>query len=896
MQSSINTSNRPGIPLRALLARGHILNALIGCALTAALVPGTTLAADAAAAAEEGPQISEVVVTATRREEVLSKVPISVSAYTQESMDALGIRDFTDVARYTPGVQIDAGQTNAISIRGISSSGGAGTTGIYIDDTPIQIRALGFNPDDTLPKTFDMDRVEVLRGPQGTLFGAGSEGGTVRYIMTQPSVNKASGYARAELSYTQGGTANYEAGAAYGAPIIDGTLGFRVSAWYRKDGGWIDRVDPSDPTNIVEANANHDETTVLRAAAIWTPTENVSVTPSVVWQNRERHDLSIYWPNYSDPSSNTFVSANPTAQPDPDQYLLPSLKISADFGPMEFISNSSYYRRRDISGYDGTLYNLSYYQTLGWQGGETNALGTVPAAGSGPYAYAGTPYAGSSMPCTGPQGFSCYPLLDGNGIHLPGAVSNYRSPASVTNNQDNITQEFRLQSNDPKARIVWTVGAFYSLNRTYSLEEIHDPMVDQLFQYLYGTTIANVYGTATNPDGSSYLPRGDVYLNQLTGFDRQIAGYGEVVWGLTDTLKLTTGIRYSKTDFTFNAYSDGPQNGGPNNGFGEDHEKPITKRVGLSWQIDPKNLVYATFSTGFRIGGANATIPYDLCSVDFNNFGLTGNPNSYKSDTVKNYEIGAKDNIANRFTLATSAYYIKWNSIQQTITLPTCALNYTANVGTAVSEGFDLQADFAVTDSLSLESAIGYNDSHYTATAFPGLPPTAAQLSDPNFVPPTPLVSKGDAIVGESGTAGSPWTITLGAEYKFKLFERSTYIRMDAEHETKNSRLTAAEDPATVQYAACSTASGSVVSCAYTPSATTFVSLRAGQEFSGWNISGFIDNLFDTHTTTNYNYQGVDGFGPAIPGTYGNAPVATPLYRNFTFRPRTFGITATYRY
>jgi iron complex outermembrane recepter protein len=883
MQSSITTSKGPAIPLRTLLARGRTLNRLAGCALTAALLPGVTLAADADV--DQGPQLQEVTVTATRHEEVLSKVPISVSAYTQETMDQLGIRDFTDVARYTPGVQIDAGQTNAISIRGISSSGGAGTTGIYIDDTPIQIRAMGFNPDDTLPKTFDMDRVEVLRGPQGTLFGAGSEGGTVRYIMTQPSTTKASGYARAELSYTEGGTANYEAGAAYGAPIIDGTLGFRVSAWYRKDGGWIDRVDPSNPADIIEANANHDETTVLRAAALWTPTDNVSVTPAVVWQNRERHDLSIYWPIYSNPNSNSFVSANPTAQPDPDQYLLPSLKISADIGPMQFISNTSYYRRRDLSGYDGTLYNLSYYQTLGWQGGETSPpYGTVPAAGSGPYAYAGTPYAGSSQPCTGPQGVACYPLLDGTGVHLPAAVANYRSPASVTNNQDDITQEFRLQSNDPNARIVWTVGAFYSLNRTFSLEQIHDPMVDQLFQYLYGTTIANVYGTATNPDGSSYLPMGDVYLNQLTGFDRQLAGYGEVVWGLTDTLKLTTGIRYSKTDFTFNAYNDGPQNGGPNNGFGEDHEHPITKRVGLSWQMDPNNLVYATYSTGFRIGGANASIPYDLCSVDFNNFGLTGNPSQYKSDTVKNYEIGAKDNIAGRLRLATSAYYIKWDSIQQTITLPTCALNYTANVGTAVSEGMDLQADFAVTEHLSLESAVGYNDSHYTATAFPG--PTST----------TPLVSKGDAIVGESGTPGAPWTITLGAEYTFKLFERSTYVRMDAEHETKNNRITAAEDPTTVQYAPCSTAAGSVISCNYTPSATTFVSLRAGQEFNGWNISGFIDNLFDTHTTTNYNFQGVDGFGPEIPGPYGSAPVATPLYRNFTFRPRTFGVTATYRY
>ncbi|HVW67499.1 MAG TPA: TonB-dependent receptor plug domain-containing protein, partial [Steroidobacteraceae bacterium] len=397
MQSIANKGT--GLPLRALLARGRLVNGLAGCVLTAALLPGIAQAAAAdtsdTAAEAPAPQLQEVVVTATRHEEVLSKVPISVSAYTQESMDQLGVKDFTDVARYTPGVQIDAGQTNAISIRGISSSGGAGTTGIYIDDTPIQLRAMGFNPDDTLPKTFDMDRVEVLRGPQGTLFGAGSEGGTVRYIMTQPSTTKSSGYARAELSYTQGGTENYEAGAAYGAPIVDGTLGFRVSAWYRKDGGYIDRIDPTTLA-IVDPNANHDETAVVRGALLWAPTDNVSVTPSILFQNRERHDPSIYWPLYSDPSSNKFVSANPTAQQDPDQYLLPSLKITADFGGMEFVSNSSYYRRRDLSGYDGTLYNLSYYQTLGWAGGETNALGTVPAAGSGPYA--------GTSPCA-PQGF-----------------------------------------------------------------------------------------------------------------------------------------------------------------------------------------------------------------------------------------------------------------------------------------------------------------------------------------------------------------------------------------------------------------------------------------------------------------------------------------------------------
>jgi iron complex outermembrane receptor protein len=179
--------------------------ALCACGVVSAQ---NTPASDEAATVESG-ALKEIVVTATRHEESLSKVPVSVSAFTQEDMDQKGMKDFTDIVRYTPGVSIDQTGTNAISIRGISSSGGAGTTGIYLDDTPIQMRSLGFNPDDTLPKTFDLDRVEVLRGPQGTLFGAGSEGGTVRYILTQPSLTKDSTYARSEVSFTQYGEPRY---------------------------------------------------------------------------------------------------------------------------------------------------------------------------------------------------------------------------------------------------------------------------------------------------------------------------------------------------------------------------------------------------------------------------------------------------------------------------------------------------------------------------------------------------------------------------------------------------------------------------------------------------------------------------------------------------------------
>jgi iron complex outermembrane receptor protein len=836
------------------------------------IVMGTSLAATAARAAPadaNGPAaatetgngaLDEIVVTATRREENVSKVPISISAYTQDAMDTKGIKDFTDIVRFTPGVTIDADQTNSISIRGISSSGGAGTTGIYIDDTPIQIRALGFNPDDTLPKTFDLDRVEVLRGPQGTLFGAGSEGGTVRYIMTQPSLTQSSSYARAETSYTEGGSPSYEAGLAVGEPVIDGVLGVRASAWFRRDGGWIDRIDPTT-LQVLDKNANHDETTVLRFAAVWAPVNGVSVTPAIVYQDRERNDISIYWPLYSDPSANRFVSANPTPRGEPDRYVLPSLKITADLGPTTFISNSSFYRRKDLSGYDGTLYNLSYYQTIGW-----------PAAGFGL----------SGPPCNG----TCYPLLDANGVHLPPGQENYRAPATVTNQQDNITQEFRLQSSDPAAVVSWTVGTFFSINRTFSLEEIHDPQVDSLFNTLYGDTIADIFGTATNPDGSSYLPRGDSYLNQLIGHDRQLAGFGEAVWSITDQFKLTAGMRYSRVDYTFSSYNDGPQNGGPVYGSGEDHEQPKTYRAGLSYQLDPNNLLYATYSTGFRIGGANSLIPYNLCQTDFNNFGISENPGSYKSDTVKSYEIGSKNNVENRIRIAASAYYIQWNNIQQTVTLPSCELSYITNLGTAVSKGADLQADFAITDAFTLESAIGYNDAYYTNNSYPCSGGAAAC---------GPVAAAGDAIVGQSLTPASPWTIALGAEYKFRVVEHESFVRLDYEHETKNNRPTAAEDGTpgpgggtgnTVQYLSCTTTTGTYQTCQYTPSSTTFVSMRAGTSFGNFKVSAFVDNLLDTHTTTNFNYQGVDPY---------TIPAPTALYRNFTFRPRTIGITMTYR-
>jgi outer membrane receptor protein involved in Fe transport len=810
----------------------------------AAAAPATPAETSAETPAEASSSVlEEITVTATRQEQSLSRVPISVSVETRDAMDLKGIKDFSDVVRFTPGVSFDADETNRISIRGISSSGGSGTTGIYIDDVPIQIRSLGFNADDSLLKVFDLDRIEILRGPQGTLFGAGSEGGTVRYITSQPDLTKPQLYARAESSFTDGGALSYETGVSAGTPIIPGELAVKGSVYYRRDGGWIDRIDPTT-LNVVEPDSNFDRTTAVRLAAIWQPTSALTITPSFFYQDRERNDVTIYWPIYSNPGGDHFVSANPTRSPEPDAFYLPALNVQLDLGPTRLISTTSFFHRDDQSEYDGTLYNLSFYQSFG---------------------------------------SADFPLIDGSGLHLPDGLVNYRSPTTVTNQQRDFTEELRLQSTDRDARVNWTVGAFVSINRQFSLEQIHDPMADTFFFQEFGQGAAAFFGdtTDTNPDGSSILPMGDSYFNSLISHDRQFAGFGEADINVTDKLKVLAGARIAYTQFSISSLSSGPQNGGPRPGAHAASETPVTPKLGLSYQADSNDLYYATYAKGFRSGGGNPEVPGGLvCGQDFANFGISGAPDSYKSDTVQSFEIGAKNNLNNTVRLATSFYYIKWNNIQQNVVPPICQIQWTQNLGAAVSKGFDLQADFDLGAGFSLETAVGYTDAQYTENAFVGSSTGGA----------LPVVAKGDAvvdaIVGENSVGTPPWTVTISPQYKFNVFSHESFARLDYEYGSGEKWLAPSRDSRTSQY---DNADPTRPSYTLPLIATHFVSLRVGTQIDRWALSLFADNLLNSHTITNSNHQ-------VISYDDSGATLATPLYRDITFRPLTIGVTAVFKF
>jgi iron complex outermembrane recepter protein len=754
----------------------------------------------------------DIVVTAQRTSQVASKVPISISAYTQETMDRKGVKTIEDVTRFTPGVQFDPGD-NSVSIRGISSGAGAGTTGVYIDDTPIQMRALGFSADDTLPAIFDLDRVEILRGPQGTLFGAGSEGGTIRYITPQPSLTSLDVVGRAEVSTTAHGSQSYEAGVAVGAPLINDVLGFRISAWHRKDAGWIDRVDnatigPDHPRGIVtDKDANSGKVTVLRGALRFEPGPGWLITPSIQYQKRDTRDNDVFFEGISDPKNGIFRKSSPEYRNSKDKFYLPSLNIQYDFGPATLVSNTSYFHRNNITGYDGTIYNLSYYQSL--------YLDTV--------------------------GGDLYPFLTPTGINQ--ALPFYLSPAVVTNQQRNFTQEIRLQSSNSEARLNWVVGVFYQRNRQTSIEELVEPTTETLFPFAFGMTLEEYF---------EYPMYGqDSYINETKAKETQLAGFADVTFSLTEQLKLIAGARYAKAKYQFVNFADGSQNYGRTEGQGKSSETPFTPRLGVSFQMDPRNLFYATYSKGFRVGGANPPVPVDACKASLDAFGLEKAPDAYGADTVQSFEVGAKNRLfGNALQIATSVYNVKWDGIQQSVFLPSCGIQFTDNLGKARSRGFDIQATIRPTRAFSIDAAIGYTKAIYT--------------SDTALAANRIIVSAGDSL------GIPPWTVSLGAQYDFNAFGSDMFVRGDYQYISQRTRRVPSENPRNRSFDPADRPGEAI----------NLINLRGGATMGPATVALFVNNLFDKAPIRSRNHSDSD----------------TLLFTETTILPRTIGITLGYRH
>lgn len=380
-------------------------------------------------ASDKSPGLEEIVVTAQRREESIDKVPISITALSQKTMDDYHIQSISDLATVVPGLNITPTSIypdhSDIAIRGIySTPGGDGlgvapTTQLYIDETPIAIRELatGFSKS-PFPYIFDLDRVEVLRGPQGTLFGASAMGGAIRFITPQPNLAESSGFAKAELSFTDGGTTNYEVGAAYGAPLVSNTAAFRVSAWYQSNGGFIDRADPITG-QILARNDNSADAYVVRPAFTWSPIDQLSVTPALFLQHSHSENGNAYYVNgLAAPANGDDHVWGGTRQPFTDDLHVWSLSVKYNAGNLAFVSDTSYLDRTSKSFEDTT--NLFEYIFTG----------CVPQF--------------ISAACPQLPTLSSFQVSDQNNSYTHA-----------------LQQEFRLSSQDASAKFSWIAGAFF---------------------------------------------------------------------------------------------------------------------------------------------------------------------------------------------------------------------------------------------------------------------------------------------------------------------------------------------------------------------------------------------------------------------------------------------------
>jgi outer membrane receptor protein involved in Fe transport len=695
-----------------------------------------TAAADAQTggpAAAAGGGLEEIVVTAQRRAESVQTVPLSITALSAQSLENRAATSFIDYATEVPGLAFGytgdgTATARTISIRGIS---GDGTTGFYIDETPV--------PDSIDPRVLDVQRIEVLRGPQGTLYGARSMGGTVRLISQEPSLTETSGMVKVNGSHTQSAaTQNYGFDAVANLPLITDRLALRVSAFGQHDGGWFTRqflANPSD-VNRLPPNANPLDTAGLPTARVddvgrdWSFggsatllikfTDDLTVTPRVLFQKSELNGLP-----YTDggaypvpaPATPPQVDMHPGGftqyrffnipEFSNDRWVLSSIAVKWNTGIGALSSSTSYFDR-----------------TVDEREDETDFLWQNIFA----------PFDGIPLPSGG--AYHAVPLA---------------SSIEELKQEHEFVQEVRFVS-ALSGPFQFVTGVFYSdLRGRLPYAGYYPPALAPGLSQTGGELNGILPSNPANPD--------EIFGQDAETKQREIAEYGEASYHFTDALKATAGLRAYHIDSSLSDYLEGLAFGGPRITDPESSisASGVNPKAEIDYHVTPDRMVYALAARGYRPGGLVPTIPGNPqsdplgCFKQLEALGYTSaaQTKSYRSDSLWDYEIGAKTEwLDHRLTLNGSYYYVQWKNIQQLVALA-CGFQFRANAGAAkVQNGFDVELAARPLDALSLSAGIGYQPARITETS-------AA-------VPQLVVGSRVYQVPDWTGTASATWTVPMG--------------------------------------------------------------------------------------------------------------------------------------
>jgi iron complex outermembrane receptor protein len=674
-----------------------------------AMFPAAALAAAAATAgtgagSESSASLENIVVTATRREETVQTVPISINAIGEQELATGAVKSIEDIAALTPGLQFAlpngfSAAFTTIAMRGLNTNTGPPTVGVYLDDTTVSSRLSGTaNQGNVYPYSFDLARVEVARGPQGTLFGAGSEAGTVRFITNQPSLTEFSGIARAEFGETEGGRASYETGIAMGGPIAQDQLGYRFSAWVRSDGGYVNRVNPipgPDFKTVVATDANTNKKEVFKGALAFQAGDFL-ITPMIYYQRTHQDDAGRYYDNFSNASQGQFNNGVLLPEVWTDRWNMESIKIEDHKLPFaDLVIDGSYFYREATEVLDESAF---------------------------------------VCPGLGPVGCGS-PL----GIPFPSSAADVAyTPTNL--NVAAYTAEARLASNSKDSRFSWVAGIYFE----------HRAQED--FQINYAPAAYPIY--FGHPPPGPALNQSIVQDQHELFVDVQTAVYAQGDFKITDKLTATVGERIARiTVDGADTTAITALTGAPAYAPFHAENTPATPHLGLQYQISQDDMVYATFGEGFRPGGGNGLIPNTSGPCN----GQPQVPATYAPDTVHGFEVGSKATFFDRrLQVDASVFYNEWKGIQQ-YTGESCGpYAYALNAGNAVSDGFDLSLRGIITPQLTIDVNAGYVNAYYTAS---GCIPSC------DVTPNTLIVKKGDK-VGVLPQVVAPWNINATLNYE----------------------------------------------------------------------------------------------------------------------------------
>jgi iron complex outermembrane receptor protein len=630
---------------------GASLAAILGFGAACALAQTSGTEGQATTAAQE-PELNEIIVTAGRRSETVQNAPQSITAISGEQLQAGGISSLEQIGAQVPGISErngGPGQTE-YEMRGVSSAGGsAPTVGFYLDDVSLTSPAnseIGKTVID--PSLYDLNRVEVLRGPQGTLYGSSSMGGTIRLITNQPNTHELGASVQVTGSGTDGGGGNGGVNAMLNIPLIEDKLALRIVGTESYTSGWIDRIvldnfppetnNGSTRGNVLAStpsaeytNSNWERLEGGRASLLWQPSDNLTVSPTAMYQK-----ITQGGPNEADvpPGVSHEVHYQPfdIAEPFSDEFKLFTLPIKYKLGDIQFDSISAYYNRHTQLAQDNSEYGQNFLETY-------IVGGPVTYAQAGP--------------------FVAYDL---------DTTSQY-------------TQEFRVASGG-EGPFQWLAGFYYQDFKSTTTES---------------TSTTDAYVT-------DLLGTNSWYYGELGNRLKQYAGFGEASYKLAD-FKLTAGLRYYSystvgTSYEYGGVVNGEGPAGAVSSVSTGAASGTNPRINLSYIPTRDLTLYLQIAKGFRPGEPLPPAPA-IC-------GRT--PSQYSPDDVWSYEVGEKSRFLDGLlTLNASAYYEVWDDIQQNITIP-CGYNYTSNAGTAHIYGSEVEASFRFTPEIALTTGLGYTE------------------------------------------------------------------------------------------------------------------------------------------------------------------------------------------